>query len=122
MRPANRDRLDRTLDKTGRIFSELLKSLSAAHSAGFLHCDLRPSNCLLFGEEWQVADYDCAIQMNTVTNSGIITQFPKIRAHGYRISQVINDEENQSFEVEWKIVDDIEMLHIACIKACESSI
>jgi hypothetical protein len=118
MLPASRNRLDTTVDTTGKIFSELLKSLSFAHSAGFLHCDLRPSNCLLFGEEWQVIDYDLAIQIsNNVTKSGLITQFPKQRAHGYRISEVINDKvtkfENQ---VEWTINDDIEMLHIACMK------
>ena len=65
MRPASRHRLRLAVDSDGLIYSQLLNSLCVAHSAGILHCDLSPSNCLMFGSIWQVVDYGLAVQ--TVT-------------------------------------------------------
>jgi hypothetical protein len=45
----------------------VFRTLRAMHQAGYFHCDIRPENVLLFGEEYQLVDYDRTIRQDRPT-------------------------------------------------------
>jgi hypothetical protein len=113
LRKSDNDRDDNTL-----IFSQLLESLSKVHKAGILHCDVRPSNCLKFVDGWQVVDFDLAVPISILNDSGsckLTIGTSQQVSTGYRIKEATKEYVNGlEIIVEWKIDDDIEMLNFAC--------
>ena len=58
------------------MVSQVARGLQAAHSAGLVHCDLKPSNIMLDGATCKVADFGTAIRLG----AGIdLTGDPKYR-------------------------------------------
>jgi len=125
MYPATRQRLTQFTDADGEIFGQLFRSLSVAHQAGVMHCDLSPRNCLLFPDNnWQVVDYGLS---GVITNrevwftnySGRISVQKGSYQHrccGRRAWDIIQEEGNDLdlVEIDWTVGDDIEMLQRTC--------
>lgn len=44
-----------------RLGRDLSAAMQHLHSRGIVHCDLKPSNCLLDGEGWQQHMLCCAV-------------------------------------------------------------
>jgi hypothetical protein len=123
MLPAYRTPLTTTEDVDGRIFAKLLESLSVAHKAGVLHCDLSPRNCLRFpGDCWQVVDYglSCEITQHNgwfTSHSGKVLVQKGSYQHkccGWTASNIIEEDEELEVEIDWTIGFDLEMLQRAC--------
>ena len=122
MRPAIRPSMKPRLAGEA-VFSQLLSSLTVAHRAGVLHCDVRPSNCLKFEDGgWQVIDYDlsvlassgqCSLQRNTnqfdCAGEDVKAKFEV--AEKSRDADVIYDSK---ITINWTVHDDICMLFKTC--------
>ncbi len=124
MEPALRNKLW-DLEDTSKAYSELLRSLSVAHNAGILHCDVSPNNCLQFMDgSWQVVDYGFSVEIEKrepdwMKSSGNVTIRKNSYQHlccGYRAFDIISGNDRNLVEVEWTIGDDLEMLQRACSK------
>ena len=113
MRPGDRDKLRCTIDANGSIFSQLLASLKIAHKASILHCDISPSNCMKFGDDWQLIDYGLAVPMldNGYGEVTIEENTYQRVCCGYRVQVLLKDVD----KIRWTIEDDVEMLHCACL-------
>ena len=125
MVPGSRTKLNDIKDSTGSVFAQLRDSLRVAHTAGILHCDVSPNNCVLFGNCWQVVDYGLAVT-GTRTANGDLVGNVTIRRNsyqhlccGYTAFQLINEQLSKStadtVTVEWTPSDDFEMLYFALI-------
>ncbi len=124
MQPALKNKLW-DLEDTSKAYSDLLRSLSVAHNAGILHCDVSPNNCLQFMDgSWQVVDYGLSVQIEKrepdwMTSSGYVTILKNSFQHlccGYRAFDIISGFDRDLVEFEWTIGDDLEMLQRACSK------
>jgi serine/threonine protein kinase len=122
MRPALRTKLCDVVDTTGKVYSELLRSLAIAHKAGVLHCDLSPNNCLQFTYGWQVVDYGLSIDIEVkedwmTSYSGRVSIQKGSYQHrccGDRAFEIISGSEHRVIEFDWTVADDLEMLQRAC--------
>jgi serine/threonine protein kinase len=112
MLPGQRDVLDYT---DNRAFLQLLGDVTNIHKLGFLHCDIRPSNCLKINNRWHIIDFDLAVKKDhpKVTLWSASGQYRGC-GHGIK-SQCIGDGDNWS--VQWSETDDIEMLYQAFISS-----
>jgi serine/threonine protein kinase len=126
MLPALR-KMNTDKDNDALIFSQLHESLLRVHSAGILHCDIRPSNCLKFDQGWQLVDFDLAVPITTTVDvvglrpAGkcvLIEGSLQLKCAGYKVqekfNEEINDKHDSTVEIDWTVDDDIEMLHLAC--------
>jgi hypothetical protein len=83
--------------------------LRATHEAGYFHCDIRESNVILFGQVYQVIDYDRSVPI-TEPNFAFVTgaQYDN-RGLSLR-SHVVGDD------VEWTYHDDYQMVSTTLAK------
>jgi len=84
-----------------------MKSLVAVHSAGIVHCDIRKSNILRFGDDvkskkYQLIDFDHAVDVNDEVTFREGEQFDS-RGWRFRRSDIGD-------KVSWGIADDYQML------------
>mmetsp|Transcript_30373 Transcript_30373/g.41600 ORF Transcript_30373/g.41600 Transcript_30373/m.41600 type:complete len:127 (+) Transcript_30373:1077-1457(+) len=123
MRPASRNRLSQVDDTDGAIFGQLLQSLSVAHKAGVLHCDLSPRNCLQFLDgSWQVVDYGLSGAITQregwyTDYSGRIWVQKGSFQHmccGRRAFDIVQENDFNVVEIDWTVGDDIDMLYRTC--------
>ena len=115
MRPGSREKLqDAIQDNNDRIYAELLYCLTMAHKVGFHHRDIRPANCLNFGNMWQLIDFDLAARASSDgTSSAMLScRDDQYQCAGFHIQQRNLLETRTA--VEWTVRDDLEMLHKAC--------
>ena len=121
MRPGLRDKLSSIGDENGLIFSQLLQSLTVAHSVDILHCDISPHNCIKFEDDgWQVIDYSLATEItdkvgNYVSYFGTTVLYKNSYQHkccGYRVYEIVEAVQERT-TIDWTISDDLEMLHNA---------
>ena len=63
MDAADRKSLSDVTENKCQVFNELFSCLRNIHKVGYVHCDIRPSNCLHFPSGWQLADFDHAVSL-----------------------------------------------------------
>lgn len=80
----------------------VLKSLYLTHQAGFCHCDIRKSNIVKFDQEYQLIDYDNAIEYGKEFTFKFGDLYDN---RGYRLRSCKVGE-----KVPWTFADDYEML------------
>lgn len=70
------------LDRSVRIVSDILRALEYAHSRGVIHCDVKPSNILLKGEQALLADFGFAkdLALASITRQGMMLGTPNYMA------------------------------------------
>jgi hypothetical protein len=78
------------------------RTLLAAHKANVCQCDIRPSNVIMFGDNFQLIDFDLA---NTVDSSVTFVEGAQFDNRGYRLLSY-----NLGDSVQWQYADDYEML------------
>ena len=78
------------------------QSLHLSHKAGVCHCDIRASNIVKFGDEFQLIDYDKAISTGDkfIFQSGALYDNRGDRLQQWEVGK----------EVHWEPSDDYEML------------
>jgi hypothetical protein len=83
------------------------ESLRLAHSAGYLHCDIRRSNIMKFRNKWCLIDFGLSLPLSK-SNSDAYELEPGAQADGVgpRVRGCYDQEEN----IHWTIGDDYEML------------
>lgn len=114
MRQGSRVKIEEVIQgNNDKIYSELLDSLTLAHDLGIHHRDIRPANCLCFGDTWQLIDFDMAATASTDGTSSIILRLGdhQYECAGYNIKLNAN---TSSVQVQWTYRDDLEMLHKTC--------
>jgi hypothetical protein len=81
----------------------VIRDLRIMHKAGFVHCDVRPANTLLFGDTYHLVDFDLALPKDAATftfvQGGQYDHRPS-RWQGARVGE----------EVEWSTYDDLGMV------------
>jgi len=105
MRYGHRVQIDES--NRGDIADSVMKSLEAVHAAGIVHCDIRPSNILRFGDDadsnkYQLIDFDHAVDANDEVTFGDGRQY-ECRGRRFRTCYI---GEN----VSWGTGDDYQML------------
>jgi serine/threonine protein kinase len=92
------------------VVGGLCGSLRRAHSAGFLHCDIRESNVVYFQTlGWQLVDYglSCRIDSNEVYDlAHADVEGAQARGAGPRVRRFLDFHER----FHWTVADDYEML------------
>ncbi|KAI9230669.1 MAG: kinase-like domain-containing protein [Piptocephalis tieghemiana] len=64
--------------KVKEIFKDILSAIQVIHEAKFVHCDLKPENCLLFGSSathvgnWKLIDFDSACKVGSEVVRGTV--------------------------------------------------
>lgn len=79
------------------------ESFRLAHSAGYLHCDIRRSNIMKFGNKWCLIDFGLSW---VLSNSDAYELEPRAQLDG--VGPRVRDCYGQ--EIHWTIGDDYEML------------
>lgn len=91
-----------TQNNIWEVVEGVVKSLRLTHSARICHCDIRPSNILKFGNEYQLVDYDLS---NPIGTSFRLTSGALFENRGSRLRSAKVGE-----NVSWTAEDDYEML------------
>jgi hypothetical protein len=81
----------------------VIRDLSIMHKAGFVHCDVRPANTLLFGDTYHLVDFDLALPKDAAT-------FTFVQGGQYHHRPSRLQEANVGEEVEWSTYDDLGMV------------
>ena len=107
------------------VFSQLLSSLTVAHSAGVLHCDVRSSNCLEFAEGgWQVIDYDLSVSADE-GECKLYRESDQFKCAGEDVKAkyelVVTSRHpdgiyEREISIDWTVHDDVCMLFKTCTK------
>lgn len=85
------------------------KALHVMHEAGIVHCDLRPNNFVWFDNELHVVDYSVAerVSVDKTASVTIVTGSGQASYVGVRLK-------GRTGPVQWRVTDDLEMLHECC--------
>jgi hypothetical protein len=133
MNAGKRDKLELCADTHGQIFADLYYCLRICHKSGIVHRDIRPANCVKFGDCWQLIDFDlaervdesgsCETKLNTTSHQfkssgfSIKQQAPSVVSVGLgqesTLSTVGFADNTTELVTQWSFSDDVEMLHLS---------
>ena len=86
-------RLPKTLDPIYASW-QIASGVEALHASGYYHLDIKPANCLLFGNVLKLADFGLAIHMST-PNTTVLTvtvshRPPEVKGDLYQLTDKID--------------------------------
>ena len=90
------------------------ESLLATHKAGFYHCDIRTSNVLLFGDHYQLIDYDSAVDQKDPT-------FKFVEGGQYDLRPASLSGAKIESQVTWSALLDAEMTSVCLLRFQEDT-
>jgi len=51
-----------SFDRLNRWSFQIIHGLDALHQEGIIHCDMKPNNCLVFGDDIRITDYTLSVR------------------------------------------------------------
>lgn len=97
-----------TADASPQCWFDINHDLYEMHKRGYLHCDIRLSNIMKFGERWHLIDYSLSVPSNNVITVNRTSGQGK--GCGGRVKSLLEKSTSDEISVKWTRQDDHDML------------